>query len=97
MSEIHDVFSNREFPSTQERQPRATIIECIVSGVSWIPLIKRQLNCIPFHIIIYHPRLERYLGSFHFLAILRAVMNMAEQISAEYNVVFFGHMSRNGI
>lgn len=35
VSETHDVFSNRDLPSTSGRQPRALVTACSVLGLPW--------------------------------------------------------------
>lgn len=46
---------------------------------------------------MYYPFIsQRILFHFHFLAIVnRTAVDMADQISVEKGVVFFGHMQRN--
>lgn len=38
VSKVHDVFKNKDLPSTPRRRPRAIALVCHVLGICWITL-----------------------------------------------------------
>lgn len=51
VSEVCDVFSNWDLPSSSERQPRKIAVVYIIMGVSWNPMtnnLKGNIPCLFF-------------------------------------------------